>query len=236
MQVYDSFLFSALFSVTQNETEKLETLSEDAMSADAENQSHTGVSPQNEVKFMSRGAKDNSFLKTRHKRTPVRKNSKEDKMKSIRNTQRSISHSGGAKQAPRQAHDLKQKVRKVRFFLPLTASLETKRKVGQSRSGDRTVNDDVMTTLVTQLRKLRTSQTAHRGEDTYSENETGTIEEESVGNESYFDSSEGGLVEAAGTEEGDDRSRAGSVSESSVTSSKSFNRKAIQRVTSSSWR
>ena len=69
---------------------------------------------------------------------------------------------------------------------------------------------------------------------TYSENETGTIEEESVGTESYFDGSEGGLGEVAGTEEGDDRSKAGSASESSVTSSRSFNRKNTQRVTSSS--
>ena len=48
--------------------EKFETLSEDAMSGDAEsqdeNQSPPGVSPQNEVKFMPTDAVDNSFLKT----------------------------------------------------------------------------------------------------------------------------------------------------------------------------
>ena len=228
-----------LFSVTQNEMEKLETLREDAMSGDAEsqdeNQSLAGVSPRNEVKFMSTDAKDNSFLKTRGKRTPVRKNSKEDKMKSIRNNQRSNSQSKDVKENPRKAHDLKQKVRKVRFFLPFTASLESKRKVGQPRSRDRTVNaDDVMATLVTQLRNLRTTHSAHGSNDTYSENETGTIEEESVGTESYFDGSEGGYGEVACKEEADDRSKAGSVSESSVTSSRSFNRKNTQRETSSS--
>ena len=219
--------------------EKLETLCEDVMSGDAEsqdeNKSPTGVSPQNEIKFMSTDAKDNSFLKTRLKRTPVRKNSKEDKMESIRNNQRSKSQSRDAKKDPQKAHGLKQKVRKVRFFLPFTASLETKRKVGQPKTGSRTANtDDVMTTLITQLRNRRTTHTAHSALDTYSENETGTIEEESVGTESYFDGSEGGYGEVACMEEGDDRSKAGSVSESSVTSSRSFNRKNTQRVTSSS--
>ena len=205
--------------------EKLETLCDDAMSGDAESQDENlslpGVSPQKEVIFMPTDAEDNSFLKTRGKRTPVRKNSKEDKMKSIRNNQRSNSQSRDAKEDPRKTHDLKQKVRKVRFFLPFTASLESKRKVGQPRSRDRTGNtDDVMATLVTQLRNLRTTQSEYGTLDTYSENETGTIEEESVGTESYFDGSEGGRGEVAGTEEGDDRSRAGSVSGRSVTSSR----------------
>ena len=218
--------------------EKLETLREDAMSEDAESQDENlslpGVSPQNEVKFMLTDAKDNSFLKTTSNRTPVRKNSKEDKMKSIRNNKKSNSQPRDAKD-PRRAHDLKQKVRKVRFFLPFTASLETKRKVGQPRSRDRTANtDDVMATLVTQLRNLRTRHSSHGSNDTYSENETGTIEEESVGTESYFDDSERGCGEVAGTEEGGDRSKAGSVSECSVTSSRSFSRKNTQRVTSSS--
>ena len=219
--------------------EKLETLREDAMSGDAESQDENlslpGVSPQNEVKFMPTDTKDNSFLKTRRKRTAVRKNSKDDKMKSIRNNQRSHSQSRDVKEDPRKAHDLKQKVRKVRFFLPFTASLESKRKVGQPRSLDRTANtDDVILTLVTQLRNLRTTQSEYGALDTYSENETGTIEEESVGTESYFDGSEGSCGEVAGTEEGDDRSKAGSVSESSVTSSRSFNRKNTQRITTSS--
>ena len=165
----------------------------------------------------------------------MRKNSKEDKMKCIRNNQRSNSQSKDAKGDPRKAHELKQKVRKVRFFLPFTARLETKRKVDQPRSRDRTGNtDDVMTALVTQLRNLRTTKSEHGALDTYSENETGTIEEESVLTESYFDGSEGGFGEVAGTEEGDDRSKAGSVSESSVTSSRSFNRKTTRRVASSS--
>ena len=230
---------SFLFSVTQNEMEKLETLREDTMSGDAEsqdeNQSPPGVSPQNQVKFMPTDAKDNSFLKTRRKCTPVRKNSKEDNIKCIRNNQRSNSQSKDAKGDPRKAHELKQKVRKVRFFLPFTSRLETKRKVDQPRSRDRTGNtDDVMTALATQLRNLRTTQSEHGALDTYSENETGTIEEESVGTESYFDGSEGGFGEVAGTEEGDDRSKAGSVSERSVTSSRSFNRKTTRRVASSS--
>ena len=219
--------------------EKPETLREDALSGDAEsqdeNQSPPGVSPQNEVKFMPTDAKNNSFLKTRRKRTPVRKNSKEDNMKCITNNQRSNSQSKDAKGDPRKAHELKQKVRKVTFFLPFTASLESKRKVGQPRSRDRTANtDDVISTLVTQLRNLRTTQSEYGALDTHSENETGTIEEESVGTESYFDGSEGGCGEVAGTEEGDDKSRAGSVSGSSVASSRSSNRKHTQKVTSSS--
>ena len=225
--------------MTQNEIEKLETLREDAMSGDTEsqgeNQSPPGVSPQHEDKFIPTDAKDNSFLKTRRKGTPVRKNSKEDKMKSIRNNQRSNIQSRDAREDPRKAHDLKQKVRKVRFFLPFTTSLETKRKVGQPRSRDRTANtDDVIATLVTQLRNLRTTQSEYGAPDTYSKNETRTIEEESLGTESYFDDSEGGCGEVAGTEEGDDKSRAGSVSGSSVTSSRSSNRKNTQRITSSS--
>ena len=218
--------------------EELQTLREDAMSEGAESQRETqslpGVSSDNEA-----DAKDSNFPKARSKRAPVRKNIKEDKRKSIRNFQRSNSQSRDAKDDTRKAHDLKQKVRKVRFFLPFSASLETKQKVGKSRTGGKnltidTDKDDTMTALVTQLKRLRTTQIYNEGLDTFSENETGTIEEESVGTGSYIDGSEAGWAEVAGTEEGDDRSRAGSVSESSVTSSRNSNRKSTKKVTSSS--
>ena len=237
----DSFFFS-----TQNEMEELETLQEDAMSQDAESQDETqsfpGVSPQNEGKSISADATDRSFPKARRKRTPVRKNSKEDKMKSIRNFQRSNSQSKNTKEDTRKSHDLKQKVRKVRFFLPFSASLETKQKVYKARKGDRNLtidkdddtNVDTMTALLTQLKRLRTTQIYNESLDNYSKNETGTIEEESVVTGSYIDGSKGGWAGVAGTEEGDDRSRIGSVSGSSVTSSRNSNRKSTAKVSASS--
>ena len=222
--------------------EELETLQEDAVSQDAESQdetqSLTGVSPQNEAKSISADAKNSSIPKARRKCTPVRKNSKEDKMKSIRNFQRSNSQSKDSKEDKRKSHDLKQKVRKVRFFLPFSASLESKRKSNTSRTGHRHLtndkdddtNVDTMTALVTQLKRLRTTQIYNEGLDMYSENDTRTIEEESVGTGSYIDASEGDWAEVAGAEGGDDRSRSGSVSGSSVTSSRNSNRKSTSKV------
>ena len=222
------FYFSIfiLFSLVFGKKEKLETLcEEDAMSEDAESQSENEVSlrvpDQNEAASQHLDANKNKRLEPRGKRSLVRQDSRTNVMKNAKNFQRSHSRSNSRSNSesrdtgdndPRKSHDLKQKVRKVRFFLPLSSSFVGRKKLGRSTPGGQSGRNSSHSSdtnssgssVVTQARHLTTTK---RDQHSMRETKTsGTIPDDP-------DNSDG--------EEEGGGSTAESVSEYSMTSSRS---------------
>ena len=114
----------------------------------------------------------------------------EENMKSSRkvlNLKNSSKGMGQTSEDPRESCDLKQKVRKVRFFLPFSSSLESKHKASVQKRSDRSSNGSLEENqientgmLVTQVLKGEKPETTQEKSNTF-ENKMETIKEDVIG-------------------------------------------------------